>query len=118
MPLSSKLLFAFSLFKLAVQPAIAAECSSKSGIQTLPLLELYTSEGCSNCPPAEKWLSGSTADLSKIVSLAFHVDYWDYIGWKDPFAKAVFSDRQRKTAVFSGATYVYAPQFVMNGRDF
>jgi hypothetical protein len=118
MPLSSKLLFAFSLFNLAVQPAVAAECSAKSGATTVPLLELYTSEGCSSCPPAERWLSGLTPDPSKVVSLAFHVDYWDYIGWKDPFAKAEFSDRQHKTAAFGGATYVYTPQFVMNGRDF
>jgi len=118
MPLSSKLLFAFSLFNVAVQPGIAAGCSAKSGIQTVALLKLYTSEDCSSCPPAERWLSGLTPDPSKVVSLAFHVDYWDYIGWKDQFAKAEFSDRQRKTAAFGGAAYVYTPQFMINGRDF
>ena len=98
------------------QHAIAAECSAKSGAQTVPLLELYTSEGCSSCPPADKWMSGIKTD--KVTPLAFHVDYWDYIGWKDKFSKAEYSDRQRKTAAFGGAGFVYTPQFVMSGRDF
>ena len=116
MSFTSKLVFTFSLIYLAVQPAIAADCSAKSGAQTVPLLELYTSEGCSSCPPADKWMSSIKTD--KVTPLAFHVDYWDYIGWKDRFSKAEFSDRQRKTAAFGGAGYVYTPQFVMNGRDF
>ncbi len=118
MALTSKFLFACSLFNLATQPAIAAECSAKSGAQTVPLLELYTSEGCSSCPPADKWLSSLPYDASKVIPLAFHVDYWDYIGWEDRFSKAEYSDRQRKTAAFGGTGYVYTPQFVMNGRDF
>jgi hypothetical protein len=97
---------------------IAAECSAKSGIRTVPLLELYTSEGCSSCPPADKWLSDLKVDASKVTPLAFHVDYWDYIGWKDRFSKSEYSDRQRKTAAFGGASFVYTPQFVFNGRDF
>jgi hypothetical protein len=97
---------------------LAAECSVKSGAQTVPLLELYTSEGCSSCPPADKWLSGLKPDPKKVIPLAFHVDYWDYIGWKDKFSKAEYSDRQRKTAAFAGAGYVYTPQFVLSGRDF
>ena len=96
--------------------SIAAECSAKSGAQTVPLLELYTSEGCSSCPPADKWMSGIKTD--KVTPLAFHVDYWDYIGWKDRFSKGEHSDRQRKTAAFGGAGFVYTPQFVMSGRDF
>jgi hypothetical protein len=116
MRIATKALFAFSLINPAIQPAIAAECSAKSGAQTVPLLELYTSEGCSSCPPADKWMSGIKAD--KVTPLAFHVDYWDYIGWKDKFSKAEYSDRQRKGAAFAGAGFVYTPQFVMNGRDF
>ncbi len=116
MRLATKVLFAFSLINFAIQPAIAAECSAKSGAQTVPLLELYTSEGCSSCPPADKWMSGIKTD--KVTPLAFHVDYWDYIGWKDKFSKAEYSDRQRKTAAFGGAGFVYTPQFVMSGRDF
>lgn len=107
-----------SLILSTLQPAIAAECSAKSGASTVPLLELYTSEGCSSCPPADKWLSSLKPDASKVIPLAFHVDYWDYIGWKDKFSKAEYSDRQRKTAAFTGAGFVYTPQFVLNGRDF
>lgn len=114
----SKVLFFFTYIMLFSLPTIAAECSAKSGATTVPLLELYTSEGCSSCPPADKWLSGLMVDASKVTPLAFHVDYWDYIGWKDKFSKAEYSDRQRKTAAFAGAGFVYTPQFVMNGRDF
>ena len=116
MRLTTKALFAFSLINLTIQPAFAAECSAKSGAQTVPLLELYTSEGCSSCPPADKWMSGIKTE--KVTPLAFHVDYWDYIGWKDKFSKAEYSDRQRKVAAFGGAGFVYTPQFVMSGRDF
>ena len=122
MHFSAKLLIktciATNLVLYALQPAYAAECAAKSGAQTVPLLELYTSEGCSSCPPADKWLSGLNHDPAKFTPLAFHVDYWDYIGWKDQFSKAEYSDRQRKTAAFGGLGFVYTPQFVMNGRDF
>ncbi len=118
MRLTIKLVLAFSLINIAAQPAIAAECGAKSGATTVPLLELYTSEGCSSCPPADKWMSGIKPDATKVIPLAFHVDYWDYIGWKDKFSKPEYSDRQRKTAAFGGSGYVYTPQFVINGRDF
>ena len=116
MRIISQISIATSLILCALQPAIAAECSAKSGATTVPLLELYTSEGCSSCPPADKWMSGIKA--GNVTPLAFHVDYWDYIGWKDKFSKAEYSDRQRKGAAFAGAGFVYTPQFVMNGRDF
>ena len=116
---SGQISIAASLILCAFQSiSFAAGCSAKSGAQTVPLLELYTSEGCSSCPPADKWLSSIKQDSGKITPLAFHVDYWNYIGWKDRFSKAEYSDRQRKTAAFGGAGYVYTPQFVMNGRDF
>lgn len=118
MHLIAKATFALSLFNFAIQPAIAAECSAKSGAATVPLLELYTSEGCSSCPPADKWLSDLKPDTKKVIPLAFHVDYWDYIGWKDKFSKAEYSERQRKTAAFAGTGFVYTPQFVLSGRDF
>lgn len=117
MRLITKFIFAFSLVNLSM-PSIAAECSAKSGAATVPLLELYTSEGCSSCPPADKWLSHLKPDSTQLIPLAFHVDYWDYIGWKDRFSKADYSDRQRKVAAFNSAGFVYTPQFVMNGRDF
>lgn len=114
------LLWPLALFVLPVA-AIAAECSAKSGAQTVPLLELYTSEGCSSCPPADKWMSSITASglgANKVVPLAFHVDYWDYIGWKDRFARADFSERQKQAASVARSTTVYTPQVLFNGSDF
>ncbi len=110
--------FFTSLFVLSLSQAFAAECTAKTGDKTIPLLELYTSEGCSSCPPADKWISKIKHGPEKVTPLAFHVDYWDYIGWKDKFSKAKYSNRQRKTAAFGGAGFVYTPQFVFNGRDF
>ena len=68
----------------------AIECTARSAAHVVPVVELYTSEGCSSCPPADRWLSSLAADAAggRVVPLAFHVDYWDYIGWKDPFASA------------------------------
>ena len=68
---------------LASQPTFAAECSARTGEKTTALIELYTSEGCDSCPPADKWLNSLNVDASRAVPLALHVDYWDYIGWKD-----------------------------------
>ncbi len=107
-----------SLLLISQSSVLAAGCSAKSGNKTIPLLELYTSEGCSSCPPADKWLSNINHAPDKVTPLAFHVDYWDYIGWKDKFSKAEYSSRQRKMAAFSGIGYVYTPQFIFSGRDF
>lgn len=96
----------------------AADCSAKSGTHIVPLLELYTSEGCSSCPPADKWISGLDTNMTQVTPLAFHVDYWNYIGWQDKFSKAEYSNRQRKIAAFNSAGFVYTPQFVLNGKDF
>jgi hypothetical protein len=114
--ISFKFITVFIVFNIST--ATAAECIARSKDKTIPLLELYTSEGCSSCPPADKWMSQIKHEKSKVTPLAFHVDYWDYIGWKDKFSKAEYSDRQRKTAAFGGAGFVYTPQFVFNGRDF
>jgi hypothetical protein len=99
-------------------PALAAECSAKSGAQTVGLLELYTSEGCSSCPPADAWLSDLTANPTQFIPLAFHVDYWDYIGWKDRFADPAYTARQRQAAAFTNSHVVYTPQLMWNGYDF
>lgn len=114
----TKTSIATSLVLCALQASAAAECVANSGPDVTPLLELYTSEGCSSCPPADEWLSGLPRESSHLVPLAFHVDYWDYIGWKDRFAQLSFSDRQRKAAAFNSSSFVYTPQFVFNGRDF
>ena len=84
------------------------------------LLELYTSEGCSSCPPADRWLSKLTnhPDLwTTLVPVGFHVDYWDYIGWKDRFADKKYSDRQRRYADEASMSTIYTPGFILNGRE-
>jgi hypothetical protein len=84
------------------------------------LIELFTSEGCSSCPPAEKWLSNlkSSPDLwKKIVPIAFHVDYWNHLGWRDRFSKPQFTERQRRYAAAWGGDSIYTPGFVLNGRE-
>ena len=94
----------------------AAACSSASGVMLTPLIELYTSEGCSSCPPAERWLAGLPP--GKAVPLALHVDYWDYIGWRDRFADARFAARQRESVRRGGGRVAYTPQVLLDGRDF
>lgn len=111
-------LVAASSLVLMVPAVAATECSAKSGAQHVVLLELYTSEGCSSCPPADRWLSKLPASNDKFIPLSFHVDYWDYIGWKDRFAQAKFTARQREMAALGRASFVYTPQFMLNGRDF
>lgn len=101
--------------------AIAVECSAASGPARVALLELYTSEGCSSCPPADRWVSQLSAqgfNADRVIPLALHVDYWDYIGWRDPFANPGFSARQREMARLSRSSTVYTPQVMINGRDF
>jgi hypothetical protein len=84
------------------------------------LLELFTSEGCNSCPPADQWMSTLKHDprlWKEIIPVAFHVDYWDYIGWKDPFATADHSYRQRRYQQQGGISTVYTPGFVSNGQE-
>jgi len=84
------------------------------------LLELFTSEGCSSCPPAEDWFSGlkhSPRLWLEFVPLAFHVDYWDYLGWRDSWASKDFSDRQRAYAETWHSDSIYTPGFVLNGKE-
>src|SRR5258708_11066321 len=96
-------------------------CSAYSGPRTTALVELYTSEGCDSCPAADHWLSslfGQGFRPDQVVPLALHVDYWDYIGWKDPFAKGEFSVRQRKLAQMKRPVIVYNPQVLLQAQDF
>jgi len=93
-------------------------CAITSGQQRAALVELYTSEGCSSCPPADRQLSliGSPANTN-VVALALHVNFWDYIGWKDPFARAEFTDRQRWLIGVNGSRTLYTPHFFVSGQE-
>lgn len=80
------------------------------------VVELYTSQGCSSCPPADEILSTLSA-RDDVIALAFHVDYWDYIGWADIFADPAHTKRQQDYATAAGETAIYTPQFVIGGTD-
>jgi hypothetical protein len=118
----SRVRVALALLALTfASPVQGGQCAAKSGPNTTALVELYTSEGCSSCPPADRWLSGLAAQghvPERVVPLALHVDYWDYIGWKDPYAKREFSLRQRKLTQLQRLALVYTPQVMLQGRDF
>lgn len=103
------LIFVLSVLGLGVTtPAVA---------QNGPVVvELYTSQGCSSCPPADEMLH-ELAKRDDVIALALHVDYWDYIGWADSFANPAFSERQHGYARAARATTVYTPQMVINGQD-
>lgn len=124
----------FSLAAKAARRLIAASCmlstfwanpgftgtELKSGPNRVTMLELFTSQGCSSCPPADQWLSdliGREGLWTQYVPLAFHVDYWDYIGWKDRFASPANSARQRQYAEDGDVEFVYTPGFVINGKE-
>lgn len=108
------------LFMLIAATDVHAAIQLESPETQTALLELFTSEGCSSCPPAEKWFSGlaeSPRLWKDFVPLAFHVDYWDRLGWKDPFASRAYSDRQRKYAASWRSGSIYTPGLVRNGEE-
>jgi hypothetical protein len=101
------------LLMLVQSPAMAAPaCGARSGADAVPLVELYTSEGCSSCPPADRWFSTHVGDASANW-LAFHVDYWDDIGWPDRFGSPLYSQRQRDRVAAAGGSTVYTPQVMV-----
>lgn len=80
------------------------------------VVELYTSQGCSSCPPADEML-GQLAKRDDVLALSLHVDYWDWIGWRDTFADPAYSERQLQYALAEGANARYTPQFIIAGVD-
>lgn len=106
-------LVAIALPSMAAAPA---RCAVQSGEKRLPVIELYTSEGCSSCPPADQWLSALKGTTTAVVQ-AFHVGYWDYIGWVDRFATPANTQRQRELASTNRLNSIYTPQLVRAGRD-
>ncbi len=96
--------------------AAAQVCSARSGPAPATVVELYTSEGCNSCPPADRWLS-TLPVRPDVVALALHVDYWDDLGWRDRYAARAFTERQTHQQRVNGSRYNYTPQVVVNGRD-
>ena len=97
-----------------------AACDVKTGPRTTALVELYTSEGCSSCPPADQRLSQFPSrqyGLEQIVPISLHVDYWDYLGWKEPFAQPRFSERQSWLVRTNGHKTVFTPHFFVSGKE-
>lgn len=114
------LALAGTLAAIAATEGVTAQCSARSGPQRTALVELYTSEGCSSCPPADRWLSGLRAagvGADTAIPLAFHVDYWNKLGWTDRFSQAAYSERQRLSAQRNRLDFVYTPQFIIDGKD-
>ena len=106
---------------MAAMPATSfAACDARSGPKTAALVELYTSEGCSSCPPADRQLSRLRQALdpaAEVVPLALHVGYWDYIGWKDPYSQTAFGKRQNWLVHANQQKTVYTPQFFVGGTE-
>jgi hypothetical protein len=112
-----KLQIALMVLTLASSPANAASaCEARSGARAGALLELYTSEGCSSCPPADRWFGAlaSRADPQSLSLLAFHVDYWDELGWRDRFARHDFTLRQSRRMAAVGSRTIYTPQLMLS----
>ena len=104
----------FRTFALAAVLAVAIQTVAAAAEKNLTVVELYTSQGCSSCPPADAFL-GELAKRDDLLALSIHVDYWDYIGWKDRFASPENTKRQRAYASKLGMRYVYTPQMIVQG---
>lgn len=113
---AAMMMLGVALVPAADKPAPA--CEARSGPDTAALVELYTSEGCSSCPPADRWFAqlAASADPRDLSLLAFHVDYWDEIGWPDRFAQHAFTVRQSQRVRAGGSTTVYTPQVMLSSQ--
>lgn len=119
--LLARLFSCLFVFPALIASAETPACEAKSQPHRVALLELYTSEGCSSCPPADDWLSGlanNGIDAGKLVPLSLHVDYWNYIGWRDPYSSAQYTARQREAGQRNRLRSIYTPQMVLNGQDY
>jgi hypothetical protein len=106
---------------LSYAQGLARSCNAKSPPHTIALVELYTSEGCSSCPPADKFISQFTRDAKRdtqqFIPLSLHVDYWNSLGWKDVFSRAIFTERQRWLAGLASSRTVYTPEFFVAAKE-
>ena len=113
-----RILLLASLFSLSAHASDPIVVSS--GDKQTAVVELYTSEGCSSCPSADKWLSRLVKipkDEIDVLALAFHVDYWNYLGWKDRFSSADYTSRQRLLGANNRQNTIYTPEFFVNGME-
>jgi len=122
LPLSAggRLFWILTLAGFSLSISTAAPLVMESGQKKTSLLELYTSEGCSSCLPAEAWLSSLVKDpllWKEYVPVSFHVDYWNSLGWTDPYSESKFTSRQRAYADAWGNENIYTPEFVLNGKE-
>ena len=120
-PRAGMSILAAASFAALAAPALAQTCAAKSGPRMAALVELYTSEGCNSCPPADRWLSATIpaeANGAPAIALAFHVDYWDRLGWPDRFASRRWTERQSRYAALWRSESVYTPAVVLNGSEF
>lgn len=106
----------FRSFITATALAISVFGSAHAASQKRAVIELFTSQGCSSCPPADKILA-EYAQSKDVLALSWHVDYWNYLGWKDTFSKADFTNRQRQYGAAFRQRSIYTPEAVVNGRD-
>jgi hypothetical protein len=106
-----------ALALVMIRTAVSAECLTRSSTPAAHIVELYTSEGCSSCPPAENWLRKLSAANADIVALEFHVDYWDSLGWHDRFSDPRYTERQQQIAAHSQKSIVYTPEVIVDGRE-
>ena len=114
----AKLIICALLASNYANAAIAFSCHAVSGKTVTPLVELYTSEGCSSCPPADRWLSKQVRRTNINANfLAFHVDYWDDIGWPDRFASPLYGQRQSLKVNHAGSSTVYTPQVMIGSQS-
>lgn len=112
-------LSAFAFVSRSGDAAPSGRASDQPAGDGVVILELFTSQGCASCPPADRLLTRLAQDrglAGRVIPLAFHVDYWDYIGWQDPFASPRWSERQREYGRAFRSNRIYTPQLVVNGR--
>ncbi len=107
-----KRMIAIALCGLSLLVAGPVQAQGASGT----VVELFTSQGCSSCPPADAYLTKLALEPG-VIALALHVDYWDYIGWEDKFGSSKFTDRQRAYAAAMGSRTIYTPQMIVGGKD-
>jgi hypothetical protein len=108
------LIFSYSLLLTAVYFAVSAAAVQAGENQNLTVMELFTSEGCNSCPPADQYLNDLAA-RPDVLALSWFVDYWNYLGWTDTFGRKEYTGRQRQYNRSLGLAGVYTPQMIING---